>query len=159
MNSKTKGLEDPIVFTDKFLETLNNAERWDSEQLVGIIQRLPYVIRINADILIDRMYDWEMAKLEEKEVRSELKLESIKLKQSKELTSEGDREAWVDAQSRMRDAKRNTLSKMRDYKKQEAIWEELKNDFFATRKTADVSKDGEATIDRAQIGSFGRRYS
>jgi len=151
--------EDPISVTADYLEHIDKAPRWDSEELLGLFRSLPYLMQIHLFKAIELQNDWELAKIEESEVKSELRLKSVELKNRKELTSEGDRDAWVLAQPAMRDARRKTLAAKKAYDIQNAWCKRLDDTFISARKAAQMAQEGELAIDKSQIGPYGRLYN
>lgn len=124
--------------TLKYLRYADQMPRWDVKDLEGLFRSLPYLIWIHSNRLIELKDKLETIKQEEKELRAELKLRSIELKNRKELTSESDRSCWVDNQDNMKQKCREVLAATRDVAMQQNLVDRLDHTFIAARKAASL---------------------
>lgn len=141
---------DPINVTLEYLKYADQMPRWDNEALQGLLRSTPYLIQIHSNRLIELQTKLEEEKNTEKQVYAYLKLESIKLKERKELSSESDRSSWVECQETMKEARSNVIKAKRDVMIQQALVDRLNNTFIAIRKATSLLTEAEHSIDIGQ---------
>lgn len=136
--------------TLKYLQYADQMPRWDVQDLEGLFRSLPYLIWIHSNRLVELKDKLDVLKQEEKELRAELKLRSIELKNRKELTSESDRSCWVDNQEEMKTKSRQVLNATRDVSMQQNLVDRLDHTFIAARKAASLIGYSEQQINVGQ---------
>lgn len=122
--------------TLKYLQYADKMPRWEVQDLEGLFRSLPYLIWMHSNRLVELRDKLDTLKQEEKELRADLKLRSIELKNRKELSSESDRTAWVDSRPEMKEKQRSILMATRDVSMQQNLVERLDHTFTAARKAA-----------------------
>lgn len=141
--------DDPEA-TLKYLRYTDQMPRWDVKDLEGLFRSLPYLIWIHSNRLVELKDKLEVIKQEEKELRASLKLQSIELKNRKELSSESDRSCWVDNQKEMKEKCREVLVATRDVAMQQNLVDRLDHTFIAARKAASLIGYSEQQINIGQ---------
>lgn len=142
--------EDGPEVTLKYLKYTDQMPRWDVQDLEGLFRSLPYLIWIHSNRLVELKDKLDNLKQEEKELRAELKLRSIELKNRKELASESDRSCWVDNQIEMKTKSREVLQATRDVSMQQNLVDRLDHTFIAARKAASLIGYSEQQINIGQ---------
>lgn len=142
--------EDKPEATLKYLQYADQMPRWDVKDLEGLFRSLPYLIWIHSNRLVELRDKLETIKQEEKELRASLKLQSIELKNRKELSSESDRSCWVDNQEEMKKKCREVLYATRDVAMQQNLVDRLDHTFIAARKAASLIGYSEQQINIGQ---------
>lgn len=142
--------EDAPEATLKYLQYADQMPRWDVKDLEGLFRSLPYLIWIHSNRLVELKDKLDTIKQQEKELRAELKLRSIELKNRKELTSESDRTAWVDSRPEMKEKQQNILDATRDVNMQQNLVDRLDRTFISARKAASLIGYSEQQINFGQ---------
>ena len=136
--------------TLKYLQYADKMPRWEVQDLEGLFRSLPYLIWMHSNRLVELRDKLDTIKQEEKELRSEFRLQSIELKNRKELTSESDRTAWVESRPEVKAKAREVLVATRDVSVQQNLVERLDHTFVAARKAATLIGYSEQQLNYGQ---------
>lgn len=124
--------------TDKLLSNIDKLPKLSEDQILRLLTVLPYKIEELANKIntLETLRDEVKADLKVK--AGQAQLDSIALKQSKELLSEGDRKAWVAVQKDVIKAETDLIHAEYNLRAAEIIYERYVNTFVAARKIASL---------------------
>lgn len=120
------------------------------QQALATLPRTSYYYGVKAK---EALKTWNQAKQQAKITRAQVWLESIKKKATKELTSEGDRKAWVEADDRVVAADVREIVAQAEYEHANLLVKQADDTFVAVRKAANlIEKETEAVRREAKYG-------
>lgn len=125
------------------IDMISRLPRWTPEQMERLLTSCPYAIEQKTQESINAQLVYEQAKHECQTTYARLKLESIKLKERKELSSEGDRDNWVKVQPDYLDSVKKEMAAKEVWLNINVQLEKYKDIFIAVRKFAGMLNDSE----------------
>lgn len=135
---------------DSLMQNVDRLPQFTQPQIEKLLTNLPYQMqKVEAEITaLNIMLDDVTLKC--KRVEAEYQLKSIARKESKELTSEGDRKAWVASQPEVQEAQDKVLQIKGMVSAKQVVFNRYDRNFTAVRKLASLINNTETNMGVSQ---------
>lgn len=149
MNKDSERFE--LIFRGK--PNANDLEPFAEPEIQSLLSNLPKTIYAYGVDKKDKFRLWEESKSQVKIQRALKMLESVALKERKQLTSEGDRKAWVDTRDEVINAESAEISAHGAYISAELLEKHAEDLFVAVRKAGSMIEKDNLNMNRE--GKYG----